>query len=68
MSKLPNMGIGQRVDKVVTDEREYFEHCPACGQDFDARDLAQVAHHLKRGHEPLSEEETMRVVRGELRN
>ncbi|HWK65415.1 MAG TPA: hypothetical protein VNS34_10765 [Rhizobiaceae bacterium] len=68
MSKLPNMGIGQRVDKVITNEMDYFEHCPSCGQDFDARDLAQVFYHSKPGHEPLPEEETMRVVRGELRN
>ncbi|HWK66112.1 MAG TPA: hypothetical protein VNS34_14310 [Rhizobiaceae bacterium] len=68
MTKLPNMGVGERVDRIVTDEMEYFEHCPSCGQDFDARDLAQVVHHNTPGHEPLSEEETMRVVRGELRN
>lgn len=68
MSKLENLGVGERTDKVVTDESEYFEFCPSCGQHFDARDLGQVMHHARRGHKPLSEEETMRVVRGTLRN
>lgn len=34
------------------DESEYFEVCPQCGQAFDARDLAEVAHHVTLGHKP----------------
>lgn len=42
----------QRLDKVVTSESEHFMRCPECGQEFDMRDLGQVAHHAELGHDP----------------
>jgi len=36
---------GERIDMPVTNEREHFERCPACGAWIDLRDLGQVLDH-----------------------
>ncbi|MER8708291.1 hypothetical protein [Mesorhizobium sp. M0323] len=33
-------------------EEEYYVVCPACGQAFDIRCMAEALHHNELGHEP----------------
>ena len=56
MSKITNAakGIsGRIVGPEPEDEAEHFYRCQACGQMVDMRDLGQVLHHARTGHEPI---------------
>jgi hypothetical protein len=33
--------------------REHYDVCPACGQAFDMRSLAEALHHNQPKHQPL---------------
>jgi hypothetical protein len=44
------MNEGRRLGGDPADEREHFEACAECGQEFDKRDLSQVRHHNVPGH------------------
>lgn len=55
MAKIDNPGkgfYGVREGPEPDDESEHFYVCAACGQAVDMRDLGQVFHHEKVGHEP----------------
>ena len=47
---------GERIDKTVTDEREHFERCPACGGWIDLRNLGQVLDHARSLPHPPEEQ------------
>ncbi|MER9944817.1 hypothetical protein NKJ70_23240 [Mesorhizobium sp. M0092] len=44
--------IPQDHDASPLREEEYFVLCPACGQAFDIRCMAEALHHNELGHEP----------------
>ncbi|MER8778762.1 hypothetical protein [Mesorhizobium sp. M0220] len=44
--------IPQDHDASPLREEEYFVVCPACGQAFDIRCMAEALHHNELGHEP----------------
>lgn len=50
----PAAGIrGRPLDVEPTDELEFYELCPECGQAFDLRNLSEVLYHDEQGHDPL---------------
>jgi hypothetical protein len=54
--------VGVRQGGEPEDELQHFYQCKACGQPVDMRDLAAVFHHEDEGHEPLPEDEAMRLL------
>jgi hypothetical protein len=56
--KNPVQGFrGGRIGREAKRQAEHFHLCGDCGQAFDLRSLAQVTHHDRTGHKPLSEAE-----------
>jgi hypothetical protein len=47
--------VGERVGGPPADEREHFYVCQEWGQAVDKRDLGQVLHHERSGHERLAD-------------
>jgi hypothetical protein len=51
---------GERAHRVIVPEHRIrldspparFRTCRDCGQTYNVRDLAQVLHHIKPGHQP----------------
>lgn len=54
--------VGVREGGEPEDELSHFHICKACGQPVDRRDLTAVFHHEDAGHEPLPDDEAMRLL------
>lgn len=54
--------VGVREGGEPEDELSHFYRCAQCDQPVDMRDLAAVFHHEDAVHEPLPDDEAMRLL------
>lgn len=61
-AEVPRHIIGRRATGEPGDPLEHFYICKSCGQPVDMRDLGAVFHHEEPDHDPLPEDEAMRLL------